>query len=134
MIMKGKYLMWNRIFFNKQNIEHETDRGTLINMPNKSEYNGWKFWHPSKLVREEGGNGYFLSLSFTDDWKFRLFKSYKKKPNPQKNIGSEEIKIAFQASDESIDARVKDSSKSYLNVTEPTPVDKDVEVDDSLKR
>ncbi|PJH58711.1 hypothetical protein CVR97_28320 [Salmonella enterica subsp. enterica serovar Typhimurium] len=63
-----------------------------------------------------------------------MFKSYKKKPNPQKNIGSEEIKIAFQASDESIDARVKDSSKSYLNVTEPTPVDKDVEVDDSLKR
>ncbi len=126
--------MWNKLFFNKQNVEYESDRVILINMPNQSIYKGWKFWHPAKLIREEGGNGYFLSISFTDDWEFRLFKNYKNKPNPEKTVGAEEIKDVFAASDESIRPQAKESSDSYLNVTEPDPIYKEVEVDESLKR
>ena len=125
---------WHSIFFNKQNVEYETDRAILINMPSRSVYNGWQFWHPAKLVREEGGNGYFLSLSFTDDWSFRLFKSYKRGQNPQKTVSPVEIKEAFQASDESIRPQAKESSDSYLKVTDPEPITKEVEVDESLKR
>lgn len=126
--------MWNKLFFNKQNVEYESDRVILINMPNQSIYKGWKFWHPAKLIREEGGNGYFLSISFTDDWEFRLFKNYKNKPNPEKKVGAEEIKDVFAASDESIRPQAKESSDSYLKVTEPEPINKEVEVDESLKR
>lgn len=126
--------MWNKLFFNKQNVEYESDRAILINMPNQSIYKGWKFWHPAKLVREEGGNGYFYSLSFTDNWEFRLFKSYKQGQNPQKTVSPDEIIEAFKRSDESIRPQAKESSDSYLNVTEPKPINRDVEVDESLKR
>ena len=125
---------WNTIFFNAQNIEHETNKAILIDMPSKSVYSGWKFWHPTKLVREEGGNGYFLSLSFTEEWKFKLFKNYKKQPNPEKIVGAEDIIEAFKTSDESIRHQARESSESYLEVTEPEPINKDVEVDESLKR
>ena len=126
--------MWNKIHFNSQNIEKETDKSALIKMPVSSVYNGWKFWHPAKLVREEGGNGYFYSLSFTDDWEFRLFKPYKSGQNPQKTVAPDEIIEAFKGSDESIKGQAKESSDSYLEVTEPEPVYKEVEVDESLKR
>ena len=64
--------MWNKIFFNAQSIQGETSSSVLIKMPNSSQYNGWCFWHPRKLVREQGGKGYHLSFSFSDEWAFNL--------------------------------------------------------------
>lgn len=130
--------MWERINFNAQNIERETERATLIKMPKKSNYDGWMFWHPSKLVREEGGKGYHLSFSFSDTWEFKLFKQYKNGKGPEQTISINEMKEAFGASNESIEnaneAHKTKEEKSYLHVTEPTPIDKEVEVDESLMR
>jgi len=127
-------MTWNKLYFNKQNIERESERAVLIKLPSSSNYAGWMLWHPSKLIREEGGNGYFLSLSFTDDWSFRLFKNYKNKPNPEQMVEPKEIIEAFKGSDEMIRSQATESSDSYLEVIEPKPITKEVEVDESLKR
>lgn len=130
--------MWHKIYFNKQNIQTETSKATLIKMPHSSNYDGWLFWHPSKLVREEGGKGYHLSFSFSDTWEFKIFKQYKNKKGPEQTISIKEMKEAFGASDESIEkakeAHDAKENESYLHVSEPQPINKEVEVDESLKR
>lgn len=130
--------MWERIKFNAQNIETETERATLIKMPKKSKYKGWVFWHPSKLVRDEGGNSYHKSFSFSNNWEFKVFKKYKNGKGPEQIISIEDIKEAFGISNEAIgnanSAHREKEEKSYLHVIEPTPINKDVEVDESLKR
>lgn len=66
--------MWHKIFFNSQSIKNETNSSVLIKMPNNSEYNGCFFWHPKKLVREQGGKGYHYTFSFEDGWIFNVKK------------------------------------------------------------
>ena len=134
----GGFEMWRKINFNAQNIETETERSTLIKMPKKSKYEGWVFWYPTKLVRDEGGKGYNLSFSFSDTWEFKIFKQYKNGKGPEQVISIAEMKEAFGLSNDTIEsanaAHDAKQNESYLNVTEPTPVDKEVEVDESLKR
>lgn len=126
--------MWKKIYFNAQNIEHDTGRAVLINCPKKSSFGGWSFWHPSKLVREEGGRGYHLSFSFTEEWEFKLFKQYKTGENPQRTVDFQTMMEIFEQSNEDIKERVNYANDSYLKVTEPTKIERDVEVDESLKR
>lgn len=64
---------WKNININKQNIETETSISVLFKMPHKSNYDGFVFWHPAKLVRE-GRNSSAVSVGYTDDFTFRLKK------------------------------------------------------------
>jgi len=116
--------MWKTIQFNKQNIEHETDRAVLIKLPNNSYYKNYKFWHPSKLIRSlKKGNGYFLSLSYTDEFRFKIFRNDK----TSKEICGEELALCFNQLTEEDDT-------SYLEVTEPVKIDRDVEIISELER
>lgn len=114
--------MWRKINFNMQNIELITEKAVLIKMPNKSAYKGMTFWHPAKLIREEGHKGYLMSLSYTDEFEFRLYK----KREHKKTISAKEMEEAFnnpQLNDE-----------TYLEVTEPTPITDAVTVNEELMR
>lgn len=91
---------WKNIYISKNNIETETARAVLIKMPNKSDYASYIFWHPAKLVRESRGGK--VSIGYTDDFKFKIFKNGNGKYNrfdkiDEKEISAEEIEEAFGA-------------------------------------
>lgn len=120
--------MWNKVGFNAQNIERETAKATLIKMPKSSEFSGWMFWHPSSLIRNAGGNGYWLTLSFTDDWDFTLIKG-KGQYRKEMKVSVNDILESFNGTE-----HILENEESYLEVTEPDPVNKKVEVHEELKR
>lgn len=125
--------MWKSIEINKQNIENEIEGAILIKMPNKSKYAGYKFWHPSKLIRY-GSNSYARSVSYTDEFTFKLFKNGKGKYNKFEKI--DEIEISVEEFEEAFDCMRdctrKKSNESYLIVKEPEKVEKEVTIEESL--
>lgn len=68
---------WKNIICNSNLVQKETDRSFLIKLP-KSEL---KFWHPAKLCRTSGKNGYRLSIGYTDDFNFKCFRTGNGKHN-----------------------------------------------------
>lgn len=126
--------MWKTIEINKQNIETDTGKSVLIKMPNKSKYAGYKFWHPAKLVIY-GSNSYARSVSYTDDFTFKLKKYGNGKHNKFDVIN--EIEISVEEFEEAFDCmrdctRAKEDN-SYLIIEEPEKVNKEVVVMDELK-
>ena len=63
--------MWYKIKINANNIEASTNKAVLIKMKHNSNYDGFVFWHPAKLVRKEGT---MFTFSFNDEFKFNLKK------------------------------------------------------------
>lgn len=130
--------MWKNISFNAQNIETETAKAVLIKMPNSSNYKGYCFWHPSKLVRTLlVGNGYFKSFGYTDEFEFNL-KKYDKngKVIDEITIGSDEIEEAFGTVNDTIDGNIEASKKIdkvHISVKKPAKIENiEVEVDEDL--
>lgn len=125
-------MMWKSIKFNKQNIEHRTEKAVLIKMPKNSNYAGYAFWHPAKLVRTVGGNGYFMSFSYTDNFEFNIFKFENKKAKKQ-SISIRDIEEAFEVMNEKIQCDMEHDD-SYLIVTEPVEINKEVSIIEELIR
>lgn len=125
--------MWKNIEINLQNIETNTGKATLIKMPNNSDYAGYKFWHPSKLVRY-GSNSYARSIGYTDNFTFKLFKNGKGKYNKfdvidEIGIDAEEFEEAFGCMKDCTRAK---EDNSYLIVKEPDKFEKEVKIEKSL--
>ena len=123
--------MWHKVCFNSQNIEHDTAKAVLIKMPNKSEYAGYKFWHPLKLVREEGGKGYHMSFSFTEEFQFTIRKyGQNRQVTAEKIIGCDEMLEAF----EQVNEQIGGHEGTFLEIFEPDKVDKEVSILEELTR
>ena len=84
---------WKNITINKQNIKGETAKAFLIQMPHKSQFDGFSFWHPKKLVRP-GCNSYACELGYTDEWTFKLVKYGSGKWNQFEQIDNTSINAA----------------------------------------
>ena len=128
--------MWKNININKQNIVVATNRAMLIAMPHNSDYNGYSFWHPSKLIRE-GRHSYAISVGYTDDFTFTLVKYGKGKWKSreivsQKKISASEFEDNFVIMDENIIAPTQ-SEESYIKVQDPKKLDLDIQVKEELK-
>ena len=65
--------MWRNLDINKNLIKAETGRAVLIALPHNSDYDGYAFWHPAKLVRE-GKHTAAVSIGYTEDFIFNLKK------------------------------------------------------------
>lgn len=123
--------MWKSIKFNAQNIAFETAKAVLIKMPNKSDYTGYMFWHPSKLVRTIGGKGYFKSFSYTDEFEFKLFKQGKnRKITAEAFLSPEEMEVAFEI----VNEQLSGTDECYLEVIEPIKIDDNVEIRAELRK
>lgn len=66
---------WIQIKANSNLIQTTTEKSVLIKLP-KSEL---MFWHPAKCIRTNGKNGYLMTISFTEDFKFKVFRNGKGK-------------------------------------------------------
>lgn len=58
--------MWHKFALNSQNVVRETAKAVLIALPHKSNFDGFEFWYPKKLVRQ-GSHSYQLIASIPDD-------------------------------------------------------------------
>ena len=84
---------WKSLNISINNIEISTAKAVLIKMPPKSEYAGFMFWHPAKLVRD-GKFSHFKTISYTDDFEFRLFQKRKGRYGNNTNAGGGKISAA----------------------------------------
>lgn len=80
---------WKKVTTNSNLIQHETERAVLIKLP-KSEF---KFWHPSKCCRTSGKSGYRLSISYTDEFTFRVFRNGKGQWNKGTVLEKKELTV-----------------------------------------
>ena len=81
---------WHRVTIYENMIKTRTENSVLIKMPQNSEYKGYVFWYPAKLVRENVN--LTLTLSYTADFEFTL-KKYGKGRTNYKDVLSE-VKIS----------------------------------------
>jgi hypothetical protein len=125
--------MWKSILFNRQNIQTSTPSAALIKLPKESRYSGFLFWHPAKLIREAGGKGQFLSLSYTDDFVFKVFRQGRNfNILEEKRVSGADVAKAFgitnQAIYEAIDAH--DNKPAGIR---KLAVPQEVEIDATLR-
>ena len=100
---------WKNININKNLIIHDTGKSTLIAMPHKSDYAGWEFWFPSKLVREAFNRKDAMNIGYNDDFIFHL-----KKYDTEKDIDVKEFERAFCVVAGNIDASITEEPEVPL--------------------
>lgn len=84
--------MWKQLNINKNQIKKEGKNAILINCPHNSSYAGYSFWISYKLIRDGLHKG-SITISYTDDFTFRLLKYGKGKYNNFDIINETEINV-----------------------------------------
>ncbi len=81
---------WLKIALNRNQIEGSTPKALLLKMPNKSDYEGFIFWIPAKLVHF-AKNDWDCIASFTPDFAFIVKKYGKGKYNSQQVLDEKKL-------------------------------------------
>lgn len=89
---------WQNIIANSNLIQHSTDKSVLIKVPGSK----LKFWHPSKLVKVSGKNGYKLSIGITPEFNVKLFRNGEGQYNfkqviEEKNVTGQQLIDMFKS-------------------------------------
>lgn len=131
----AKKTEWRKFEVNIQNIDRETDRAYLVNMPHSSEYDGFSFWIAKKLCRG-GSHSYAMQISVIDTMEFKLQRKGKRgNVLEEKTISAESMIEAFggECSGKSWSDEVRDREEIINHVPETLTVEK-VAADAALVR
>lgn len=85
--------MWRKININNSNIKADTGKAVLIACPHNSDYDGYSFWIPSKMVRERKKST-TKEISYTEDFEFHLKKYGNGKYNSREVL--DEIVVGYE--------------------------------------
>lgn len=133
---------WGKVAINVQNVERNTEKAALINMPHSSDHDGYSVWVSLKLLRS-GRHSYEYMLSIKADMEFVLKKYGKGKWNKnqviaEKTINAVEMAVAFGGwvSDAPrMAAPAIDPEKEEIVKHEPAPLEPvEIEADPELVR
>lgn len=128
------YHQWKSLNINKNQIEHETAKAVLVRCPNNSEYKGYTFWWPKKLIHE-GANSAALRLSYNPMMsEFKVFKTTPKtfQRVAEDVLGAEDIEQIFEVTSSNISAP---EFKPTVEVKEAPKLDMptNIEIPEDLK-
>lgn len=115
--------MWKNIQINANLIKHETGKAVLIALPHSSDFDGFAFWHPSKLVRPSKFRKDAVSIGYTDDFVFKIKRTSNRtfKVLDERELTSKEIEEIFGKVDHEItkyDFPKKKIEEEIINVPE----------------
>ena len=109
---------WKNISINANLIHYDTGKATLIAMPHKSNYDGYKFWFLSKLVRSSHRID-AVSLGYTDEFTFRLFKDGKNRQRlDEVELTASEFEKEFETVSKNIDFWSKEEDIDIIHTPE----------------
>lgn len=129
--MDPKFLSVN---INKNQIGTATGRAYLIKMPHNSDYDGFTFWFPQKLV-DEGRHDEALRLCIPVSFNFHLKKTSAKtfKTLDEAELNAYELVEQFRQTDESIQGADIARRTEVERVEAPTVKVDSVEVPEDLQ-
>lgn len=100
--------MWKNIYINTNLIQNFTSKSYLFKLPKTSKYAGYLFWHPDKCVHSVYGREDVLSIGYTDDFTFKIFKQGKNfNKLDEKTITVKEFVEIFENMDKNIRPWIK---------------------------
>lgn len=96
-------MAWKNIYINSNLIQNATSKSYLFKLPSNSKYAGYLFWHPAKCVHFVYNRSDIVSIGYTDDFTFRIFKQGKNfNKLDEKTLSAKDIEEIFDNMDSSI--------------------------------
>lgn len=116
--MEPKYLNIN---INRNQIKTSTSRAYLIAMPHKSDYDGFTFWFPEKLV-DEGRHDEAIRLCIPVSFNFTLRRTSPKtyKVLAEAELNAYQLAEQFKRTDENITEQQKHEPEQRFKTVEPS--------------
>lgn len=99
---------WKNIYINSNLIQNATSKSYLFKLPNNSKYAGFLFWHPVKCIHYISNRNDIVSVGYTDDFTFKIFKQGKNfNKLDEKTITVKDFEEIFEKMDSNIRPFVK---------------------------